>query len=356
MGYALLTLDHIYIYLLEQYSVPYADFTKLFDALIGRGYILSLFEKDKCSKSSEENFSTFGYGNMQNAIKLISKDYEFCKTFYNKCEKETYTVKLFFLIANLYTRLNDKEWMIAKSLLKNLPDEYTKRVLFMGRLEAIGYFRNIIQSNDYRSMVKDEKTLKEYLKYIYILTTSYPRKNDEHNLFTYAMDTNILDKDLQSGLNHMMQMDKEALEKHKFTGVEVYESIFNKVEYASYTVDVAIMITSSVTAIQSGGASVAAGAEALAVKKTFIYTAKKFFKKILLKNSKSHITSSTVSTVKGYALKKFSKSSTKEGVKTVVKALDDAVMLGDVESIRSDIYLYLNSTNIEVKTICEEEK
>ena len=277
-------------------------------------------------------------------------------SFYSKCEKETYTVKLFFLIADLHAKLNEEEWVLAKKLINDLPGEYTKKVLFIKKLEEIGYFRNILQCNDYQCIVKDEKTKNSMHKYIYILNTSYPRKDDKYSLFAYAMDTNLADKDLQSGLNHMMKMNKTELENHKFTDMEKIEDIFEKVEYASNSIDVVIAATATATYVQSGGTSGIAAAKFIAVKKAVIYTAKKFFKKIFSKSVKSKITSSTVKMVKGYALKNFSKSHTKNGIKTGIKALNGADMLGDIEPIGSSIYLYFEPTNIEAKTICKEEK
>ncbi len=351
LDYTLLSIDHIYPYLLDQYTVPYDDFTKLFHVLIEKGYILSLFEQDKCSPTSGDNFTIFGQGNMQNAIKLIRKDNAFCKTFYNECEKKTYSVKLFFLIANLYSRLNAEEWIIMKNLLENLPDTYTRKVLFMKKLEEIGYFRNIVNYDDYQSVIYDEKSGKEYPKYIYILVTSYPKKDDIQNIFIYAMDTNIEQKDLKNSLNHMMSMDKDTLEEHEFTGTERFETMFVILDIGSDVLDVAIVAFSIASSAPSGGSSIVVGAEALVIKKAIIATMKKFGRKALIKYSKSKVSTSMLKNIKGYAVQNFSRTKVKNGIKKGDKISDkvDLVLAG------SYMYLYFNPTNLESKIICEEQ-
>ena len=99
--YALLTIENIYPYLLENPTLNYNKFTILFQKLIDKGYMLSLFQKDRCSKTTKENFAVFGQGNINKAIALLKNEKQFSQKLFYNFKDPNYSIVSFFYVANV---------------------------------------------------------------------------------------------------------------------------------------------------------------------------------------------------------------------------------------------------------------
>jgi len=77
--YALLSLEYIYPYLLDGKNmiVDFDEFAELLTSLIDNNYLISLYNKDKCSKKSKINFAIFGDNNIYNALFFREKQTSF---------------------------------------------------------------------------------------------------------------------------------------------------------------------------------------------------------------------------------------------------------------------------------------
>jgi len=237
--YALLTIQYIYPYLLEQSRVDIDDFKLLFSYLVKKEYIFELFEKDKCSDKTEENFAVFGQNNIENMIKLLKKEKEFTFDLFYKLKDSEKKMTSLFYIANSYKNLTEQEWIIFKNLLETLPNTFMDKLYFIQRIEQSGYFRNISTQKDYDVEI-DSKYSKKYKKYKYVLLTSYPLQNDQ-SLFELSLDKNLTDKVLQQSLVDLIGKNKKSLEKHEFTKGEKIFGNIEKLETVTTVISIGLV-------------------------------------------------------------------------------------------------------------------
>lgn len=324
IDYALLTVENIYPYLLEQESVSNDDFSQLFHHLVEKGYILSLFQKDKCSKTTKEHFAVFGQHNIQSAVKLLKKEKFFAYSLFDEFKDPNYSINSFFYVANLYKNLNNKEWKIFKKLLVTLPYAYDNKIAFIQRIEKNGYFRNIVQQDDYKEMIVPEYGEKNP-KYKYVLLTPYPSQNDE-NIFESVLRTDISDNTLQKSLVDLIGKSSKELAIHEFT---TSEKFFGNVDKLDNIVTVASVVLVPFTA----GTSLSYIALKVGVKQASKQGAKYMMKKIALKSRKIFT-------------KKMINQSNKH-VDKIYNSISPLNMVGELST-------FSNSDNQETKTICQE--
>ena len=336
INYALLTIQNIYPYLLEQYSVEVDEFKSLFTHLIKKDYLFSLFEKDKCSDKTKENFAVFGQKNIENMVKLLKKEKEFTyNLFYELREQKNKTISLFY-ISNLYKNLNEVEWKIFKNLLKTLPDTFANRVYFIQRIEQSGYFRNISIQNDYDVEIESQYSRRDK-KYKYILLTPYPLQSDK-SLFEMTIYSNISDKVLQESLVDLITKDKNRLEKHEFTkGEQIFGNI-EKLNNLSTAISIGLVpftggLSLTVVAIKE----VVKGGVKQGTKKGVKYFQKKIVK--LIKNKLKN----------GEAKDKLTNI---EKLEKVVKITKKATK--EISNKKEKVLSFFYSNNLKIKQICKE--
>jgi len=343
MEYTLLTIENIYPYLLESPTLDYNRFTLLFHKLIDNGYILSLFQKDKCSNTTQENFAVFGEGNIKKAIRLLKNEKYFAKKLFSNFKDPNYSIISFFYVANAYGDLNKKEWKIFKDLLETLPYKYDNKIVFLQRIEQSGYFRNIVEEKSNYGEYINAEYGESNPKYKYILLTPYPSQEDK-TLFDTVLYTNINNNLLQKSLFDLIVKNKDELETHEFTKMERF---FGNVD----TLDNIVTVASIALVPFTGGVSlsyvsiaVAKKATQKAGKKGFKY----FSKKIALKSRRL-----------------MNKSIRK--VRVINKNIDNKITInhrnniGRVSNITDNSInilsgsssLFLNSSSLKIKQICQ---
>jgi len=357
-NYALLSVEYIYPYLLEQENIDYDDFLKIFNILIKKDYLVTLFTEDKCSNKSKENFAIFGQNNIININRLLKNNQKVFNQLVHNLKNDKHPIFSLFYVANFYNTTTPKEWILFKELLKTLPYDYSYRIAFLKRLEINGYFRNIITQDDYRDIVEanDGTT---YPKYKYILVTPYPSKNDE-TLFSQILTTDISDDKLKDSLLVLMKKDTDELSTHTFTTFDKFArgaDIVNKI-------DDTFCVIAIVSAPFTGGVSLSYVAIS-AAKKVAKKSAKKGFnammKKVVLKSRK--VVNKGIRKVRvvrktlngGVAGVKNVKKAGKSIDKTenVVGNINSVVQISTVAG--SSLYLYLNNSEISINQICEEK-
>jgi len=357
-NYALLSVEYIYPYLLEQESIDYDDFVNIFNILIKKDYLVTLFTEDKCSNKSKENFAIFGQNNIINVNRLLKNNQKFFNQLVHNLKNDKYPMFSLFYVANFYNNTTPKEWILFKELLRTLPYDYGYRIAFLKRLEVTGYFRNIITKEDYTKRV-EAKNGTAYPKYKYILVTAYPNKDDS-SLFEKILTTKISDNDLKDGLLELIKKDTDELATHTFTTFDKFSRVAEIVD----NLDDAIFVIAIVSAPFTGGVSlsyVAISASKKAVKKGAKKGFSKMIKKVLLKSRK--IVNKGIRKVRvvrktfngGVAGVRNVKKAGKAIDKTegLVEKINDGLEISAVAGL--SLYLYLNSSKQSVKYICEEE-
>jgi len=343
VDYALLSLEYIYPYLLEQYSVNYDDFTNVFRRLIEKNYLITLFTQDKCSTASKTSFAIFGQNNILNMSKFLKNEPKLSYKLFQELKSDK-AIFSFFYIVNFYNNSNEKEWKLFKELLKTLPYEYHYRVAFLKRLEINGYFRNIITQKDYKEKIYASDGT-SYPKYKYILTTPYPSQSDS-SLFEQILTTNESNesnKKLKNSLLELMKKNTDELEIHTFTTFDK----FSRGEEIADNISNVIFVASIVAIPFTGGVSLLSVAITTA-KKTLKMGAKSMTKKVTLKSFK-------------LATKGMKKNINREKVpienitktKTLIENSNDGLQIAIV--VGSNLYLYFNSSELSTKQICEEQ-
>jgi len=358
--YALLSVEYIYPYLLEQHDIDYDDFVLLFNRLIDNDYLISLFTEDKCSEDSKTNFAIFGKNNIYNVSKFMKEESRLSSQLFHNLDNSAHAVFPFFYVANFYNTSSKEEWFLFKDLLKILPYEYNLKIAFLKRIEKNGYFRNIVTQSDYKNSV-NAKDSTSYPKYKYILVTPYPSQNDS-TLFEQILTTNISDEKLKESLLVLIQKDIDDLAEHEFTQFEKFVGNMETIE----KLDDALFIASIVAAPFTGGASLSYIAISVA-KKGVQKGAKKGFKymvkKVALKRRKM-VNKAIRKARKGRKLvdDKIGVSNRKKigkvhrDVEEKVDKLEEKVdVLVGVLSVGAGIYLYFNHSQLEEKSICQEQ-
>lgn len=349
IDYALLTIEKIYPYLLENPTLNYSKFTRLFKKLIDEGYMLSLFQEDKCSKTTQENFAVFGQGNINKAIELLKHEKQFSQKIFSEFKDPHYSIMSFFYVANAYGNLNEREWKIFKELLETLPYEYDNKIVFLQRIEQSGYFRNIVQQRDYNEYIEQENL--DYgqsnPKYKYVLLTPYPSQVDR-TLFSAVLETTIDNEMLQKSLVDLISKSKEELEIHKFTTMEKF---LGNLE----TLDNIATVSSVVLAPFTGGASLSYVAIVAAKKATQVASKKSFkhFRQKIELNSRKLMNKSIR---KSRVIRKSIDSkigvSTRNNIGKVMDATGDVLTVSSI--VGSAALIFFNTNALELKQICQE--
>jgi len=357
--YALLSLEYIYPYLLEQYSVNYDDFTNVFSMLIEKDYLITLFTQDKCSNDSKTNFTILGQNNILNMGEFLKNEQKLSYKLFQELKSHK-AIFSFFYIVKFYNNSNEKEWELFQELLKKLPYNYHYRVVFLKRLEINGYFRNIITQDDYKEKIYALDGT-SYPKYKYILTTPYPSKDDS-SLFEQILTTNASNesnKKLKSALLELIQKDTDELATHTFT---TFDKLSRGLEIAD-NIDNVLMVVAVVSAPVTGGASLSYIPMSMA-KRAVKNGAKKGFKaltsKIALKSKA--LANKGIRKIRDKRIYLNGEAGTKN-VKKIKKLIDKTENVSgnsnDVLQISalvgSSLYLYFNSSELVTKQICEEQ-
>jgi len=349
IDYALLTIEKIYPYLLENPTLNYSRFTRLFKKLIDEGYMLSLFQEDKCSKTTQENFAVFGQGNINKAIELLKHEKQFSQKLFSEFKDPHYSIMSFFYVANAYGNLNEREWKIFKELLETLPYEYDNKIVFLQRIEQSGYFRNIVQQRDYNEYIEQENL--DYgqsnPKYKYVLLTPYPSQVDR-TLFSAVLETTIDNDMLQKSLVDLISKSKKELEIHKFTTMEKF---LGNLE----TLDNIATVSSVVLAPFTGGVSLSYVA-IVAAKKATQVAAKKSFKhfrqKIEFNSRKLMNKSIRKSRVVRKSIDSKIGVSNRNNIGKVMDATGDVLTVSSI--VGSAALIFFNTNALELKQICQE--
>lgn len=358
VDYALLSVANIYPYLLEEERLEYDDFVVIVNRLIKKDYFLALFEEGKCSNKSKENFAIFGQGNLLNAHEFLKNEKRFSLQLLEKLKNDTHSVFSFFYVANFYNSVNSEEWSLFKELFKTLPSDSTSKIAFLKKLEVNGYFRNIIAQDDYRKRVEAEDG-SAYPKYKYILTTPYPNQSDP-SLFEQILTTQISDKELKEGLLELIQKDTDELATHTFTTFDKFArgaAIADKIEDG-------VFVASLLAAPFTGGFSLSYVAIEVAKKATKIGAKKGF--KAMIKRVALQSRELTNKAIRKVKVGRKSLNGDVAGVKNVKKSgetMDKTEnLVGNINSVvqvsafaGSTLYLYLNSSELLTKQICEEQ-
>ena len=343
--YALLTIENIYPYLLENPTLNYTEFTLLFKKLIDKGYMLSLFEEDKCSKTTQENFAVFGDGNINKAIGLLTNEKQFSQKLFSNFKDANYSIISFFYVANAYGNLNKKEWKIFKELLETLPYEYDKKIVFLQRIEQSAYFRNIVEQNDYDEYIDGEYG-KSNRKYKYILLTPYPSQGDK-TLFYTVLNTDINNSLLQKSLVDLITKSKDELEIHEFTKMERF---FGNVD----TLENIATVASIGLAPFTGGVSLSYVAIAVAKKATKEAgkTGIRYLRRKIALQSRKLINKSIrkVRVVRKSIDNKIGISN-RNNIGKIADKIDDVLSIAAIAGSASFFY---NSSSLEIKQICQE--
>ena len=276
MEYALLTIENIYPYLLEAYNTNRDEFESLFSILIEKDYISSLFSRTKCFQIKvKERFAIFGSNNINNMINFIEKESDFNSKIINELDNSINSLMAFFYIANAHKNLSPKEWKIFKELILTLPLSVKEKTFFVQKIEQSGYFRNIIQKDNFDDFIRNKDYGDGNPKYKFILLTPYPSQKDM-TLYEKVLKTNISKQALQQSLVTLISKDKQELEKHEFIMIEKVFGNLNRL-------DNALTVTSIVLIPFTGGTSLSIIATKIASK---AIGAKEFKKNILVKVSK----------------------------------------------------------------------
>ena len=344
--YALLAIENIYPYLLENPTLNYKKITLLFQKLIDKGYMLSLFQKDICSKTTEQNFAVFGDGNINKAIGLLKNEKKFSQRLFYNFRDPNYSIISFFYVANAYGNLNKKEWGIFKELLETLPYKYDSKIIFLQRIEQSGYFRNIVEKKDYKEYI-DADYGNSNPKYKYLLLTPYPSQNDR-TLFNAVLETDINNNLLQKSLVDLIAKNRDELETHEFTKMEKF---FGKVD----TLDNIATVASIGLIPFTGGASLSYVAVAVAKKATkkagkkgFRY----FRKKIALQSRKLINKSIKKSRVVRKSIDNKISDLTQNKIGKITDSIDTALT---VTTIAGSASIFFDSSSLKTKQICQEK-
>lgn len=356
LDYALLSVEYIYPYLLEQYKVNYDDFTNIFNMLIKKGYFITLLTNDKCSNDSKINFAIFGRNNILNVSNFFRDEQRVANKLFQEL-KDDKAIFPFFYVVDFYNHANQKEWELFQELLNSLPYEYRKRIAFLKRLEINGYFRNTIEQDDYKDKVFAENGT-TYPKYKYILTTPYPSQDDP-SLFKQILYTNISDTKLKDSLLELIRKDTDELATHTFT---TFDKFTRGTEILN-NIDDTLFVVAIISAPFTGGVSlsyVAISATKKAVKMGAKNGFKAMTKKVALKSRKivnkgirkvrqgRKILNGGIAGVKN--IKKVGTAINK--IENIVGKTSNAIKLSVGGTA---LYLYLNSSELSVKEICEEK-
>jgi len=330
---ALKIVENIYYYIAKEHDIEYDTFVKFFHKLVYKGYLSALLEQDICSKESIGNFAVFSNNNIKNAILLFERDSDFANNLFEKLPiNNKYSVFSLIFTANFYKKAESKEWEIFKKLFNSLPlNDYNKKIYVLKRLEELGYFSDIINEDDYKSIVKPDDDF-YYPKYEYILTTSYPSKNDLPMLDQILQSSN--DAILKDYLLKLMQMSPQELANHRFTTLD----------RALHYGDVVITGIEVVAFVATDGASAIAisGIKKVLKKKVIKYVAKKFLKNPI---------KTTKLLYKGYKFKKSIKfSNTLNSESKLIKNADN--VSDSYTVIRFGLPLILTTSALTPKTIC----
>ena len=356
LEYALLSVEYIYPYLLEQHDIEYDDFVKVCQTLVNQNYILTLFSHGKCSNKTKENFAIFGQNNIYAISKFLKHESRFSNKLFKNLGKSPNAIFSFFYVANFYNSSNSDEWYLFKDLVKSLPFANEEKIAFLKRLEKNGYFRNIVTQRDYKSIVKAEDG--NYPKYKYILVTPYPSQTST-TLFEQILTTNISDEKLKESLFALIQKDVDELAEHRFTTFEKFAGNMETIE----KIDDALFVASIVAAPFTGGASlsyVAMSSARKASQKATKMGFKYMLKKVELQGRK------IVNKAVRQARKGRKVVDRKVGIHNrnrIGKALDShpVQIVGDIGNtsaaigIGTGLYLYFNHTQLAEKTICTEQ-
>jgi hypothetical protein len=350
VNYALLSLEYIYPYLLEQYSIDYDDFRNIFSRLIKKDYLITLFTQNKCSNNSKINFAIFGQNNIINISKFLKSEKKLSRKLFQELKSDK-AIFSFFYIVNFYNNSNEKEWKLFGELLKKLPYDFQYRVALLKRLEKNGYFRNIIMEDDYKDKVYASNGT-AYPKYKYILTTPYPSQND-FSLFEQILTTNISDKELKNALLELMQKDTNELATHTFTAFDK----FSRGAEIAEKIDTAFLAIAIISAPFTGGVSLSYVAISTA-KKAVKMGAKKGFsamrKKVALK-SREVLYKSIGNRKKYLNSEKIVIKNSQEMMNKTENIIGNSNNLLQVSTIvGTGLSFYLSNSALSTKQICEE--
>jgi hypothetical protein len=348
VDYALLTIENIYPYLLENPTLNYKNFTLLFQKLIDKGYMFSLFKEDKCSKSTENNFAVFGYGNINKAIEFLKNEKQLSQKLFSKFKDHNYSIMSFFYVANAYGNLTKKEWKIFKNLLKTLPYEYDNKIVFLQRIEQSGYFRNIVEQSDYNDYIKpdDTKYGKNNPKYTYILLTPYPSQEDK-TLFDAVLKTDIDNTLLQKSLVDLILKDRDELETHEFTKMERFFGNVDTLDNIATVASIAIVPFTGGVSLSYVAVAMARKATKEAGKKGFKYLRKKILlqsKKVLNKSiRKVRVTRKNIDNKIGV-----------QNQNNIEKIDDSIANTFNLLTVAKSASIFFDSSSLNIKQICQE--
>ena len=343
--YALLTIENIYPYLLENPTLNYNKFTFLFQKLIDRGYMLSLFQKDRCSKTTKENFAVFGQGNINKAIELLKNEKRFSQKLFSNLKDPSYSIFSFFYIANAYGDLNKKEWKIFKELLETLPYKYESRIVFLQRIEQCGYFRNIVEKKDYKEYI-DAEYGQSNPKYKYVLLTPYPSQNDS-TLFDTVLKTDITNNLLQKSLVDLIAKNRDELETHEFTKMERFFGNIDTLDNIATVASIGLVPFTGGASLSYVAVAVAKKATKEAGKKGFRY----FRKKIALQSIKLINKSIRKSRVIRKSIDNKIGISNRNKIGKVADIVDNSL---SVFVITGSASVFFDSSSLKTKQICQE--
>lgn len=343
--YALLTIENIYPYLLDNPTLNYYRFTLLFQKLIDNGYILSLFQGDKCSNTTQENFAVFGQGNINKAIGLLKNEKQFSQKLFYNFKDQNYSINSFFYVANAYGNLNKKEWEIFKELLETLPYQYDNKIVFLQRIEQSGYFRNIVERKDYKEYI-DSEYGQNNPKYKYILLTPYPSQVDR-TLFNAVLETDINNNLLQKSLVDLIAKNRDELETHEFIKMERFFGNVDKLETVATVASIGLVPF-------TGGASLSYVAIAVA-KKATKEVGKKGFKylrrKIALQSRKLINKSIRKARVVRKSIDNKIGVSNRNKIGKTADSIDTAL---SIVAIVGSASIFFDSNSLKTKQICQE--
>ena len=344
--YALLTIENIYPYLLENPRLNYKKFTLLFQKLIDKGYMLSLFQKDKCSKTTQENFAVFGEGNIYKSIELLKNEKQFSQKLFYNFKDPNYSIFSFFYVANAYGNLNKKEWKIFKELLETLPSEYDSKIVFLQRIEQSGYFGNIVEKKDYKEYI-DAEYGQSNPKYKYLLLTPYPSQVDK-TLFNAVLQTNIDNKLLQKSLVDLIGKNIDELETHEFTKMERFFGNVDTLDNIATVASIGLVPFTGGASLSYVAVAVAKKASKEAGKKSFRY----FRKKIALQSRKLINKSIKKARVVRNSIDNKIGDLNRNKIGEITDSIDTAL---SIVVIAGSASIFFDSSSLKTKQICQEK-
>jgi len=349
---ALLTMKYIYPYVVVNRN--YYELEKLFSTLIDKEYIHKLWvevgNENKCNKKQiEELFAVFGQDTLNNILRL-QKDEN--NLYHQLLSWKSQSKSIFSLayVTNVYNDFPNRQWKVFKNLLYNLSDDSYSNIPVLKRLENVGYFKNIVQNQNYSKYVQkneDDASGKSTLKYKFILFTSYPSDNDPS---AYELILGEKLTDANRTLNSLYAVSIEELETHNFT---LFEKNMEMVD----NVDTALTVAAIIAAPFTGGVSLSyvATKEAgkIAAKKGIKYYAKKLALKSRKLMNKGIYKARKIRNI----LKKPSiGTNPKSSLGHMLDKAEDKFSTFTIGAMVGGMLFLAMPNDLEAKQICEEEE